>query len=378
MGIHDRHYVRDQPPPPSGFGGRMGGMRRARMWSATTWIIVVCVAVFVIDSFTPETWVEMSPEQDLNSQLLLSEVDSSALRLYPKKEDLQEIVDARGRPSGVAVQDIVANVQGVQIKVGTLRNQKMRLIERYMHCSTERGFLNVQFWRLIGFQFLHSHDTITHLLFNMIGLFVFGPIVEQRLGRKRFLAFYLLCGIFGALLYVALNLIGLTADTFGLGSVPGLLFYDLRTPLIGASAGVYGVIFGAAAVAPRATVLLFGIIPMTIRVLAWMVFAMAFLNLILSGSNAGGDAGHIGGALAGAYFIRNAHLLHDFFNFLGKVDPTSEHFAGRSGGGSGRTKSGKGDDARIDRILRKVSEHGLHSLTEKERKLLERNANRGE
>ncbi|MBT4524096.1 MAG: rhomboid family intramembrane serine protease, partial [Phycisphaerae bacterium] len=97
-------------------------------------------------------------------------------------------------------------------------------LKDWLHLSTTHSILGVQYWRFIGFQFLHAN--FQHLLFNMIGLYFFGPLVEQYLGGKRFLAFYLLCGIFGAVLYLLLNLGGLI---FG-DSIPGFLFNDPSTP----------------------------------------------------------------------------------------------------------------------------------------------------
>jgi hypothetical protein len=78
--------------------------------------------------------------------------------------------------------------------------------------------------------------------------------------------------------------------------------------------------------------------------------------------NAGGEAAHLGGAAAGWYFIRNPRHLSGFFDFLGKADPTSEHFAFR--------KSNKVHDDEVNRILDKVHSKGLPSLSTKEKKIL--------
>jgi membrane associated rhomboid family serine protease len=65
-----------------------------------------------------------------------------------------------------------------------------------MYWDDATGLRGFEFWRFISFQFLHAN--LSHLLFNMIGLYFFGSIVEQYLGSKRYLAFYLLCGVAGA------------------------------------------------------------------------------------------------------------------------------------------------------------------------------------
>ena len=225
----------------------------------------------------------------------------------------------------------------------------------WLYMSTDHAIWGLQYWRLIGFQFLHAN--FQHLLFNMIGLFFFGPLVEQYLGGKRFLAFYLLCGIFGAVLYLILNLGGYVFDD----SIPGLLFNDTATPLVGASAGVFGILLAGAFLAPNVKVLVFFIIPMRLSTMAYLLVVVALFTVIFGKNNAGGEAAHLGGAAAGWYFIRHPHHLNGFFDFLGKADPTSDHFAWRDKGAS------QGD---VDRILDKIHKKGLNSLSSKEKKIL--------
>ena len=226
----------------------------------------------------------------------------------------------------------------------------------WLNFNTGQGFLGVQYWRFFGFQFLHAN--LPHLLFNMIALYFFGPLVERSLGGKRYLAFYLLCGLFGAVLYMLLNLGGVLAGK----EIPGLLFNDIHSRLVGASAGVFGVLIAGAYLAPKVRVLVFFIIPMQLSTMAYLLVGIAIYTVLTSGENAGGEAAHLGGAAAGWYFIRNPRHLAGFFDFLGKADPTSEHFAFRS---SKKTKDGE-----VDRILDKVHRKGLPSLSAKEKKIL--------
>ncbi|MCP3902723.1 MAG: hypothetical protein GY715_03725, partial [Planctomycetes bacterium] len=133
---------------------------------------------------------------------------------------------------------------------------------------------------------------------------------------------------------------------------------------------------------PKATVLLFFIIPMQLRTLAYGLLAFALIMIITGGKNAGGEAGHLGGAIAGFYFIRRPHHLHGFFNFLGWIDPTSHHYRpGREARGREVARSaqrqGMPDRAEIDRILDKVHTEGLASLTDKEKRILRDASERG-
>jgi membrane associated rhomboid family serine protease len=229
------------------------------------------------------------------------------------------------------------------------------VLRDWLHMSTNHAIWGIQYWRFIGFQFLHAN--FQHLLFNMIGLFFFGPLVEQYLGGKRYLAFYLLCGIFGAVLYLILNLGGYI---FG-DSIPGLLFNDTNTPLVGASAGVFGVLLAGAFLAPNVKVLVMFILPMRLSTMAYALVALALFTVLFGRDNAGGEAAHLGGAAAGWYFIRNPHHLNGFFDFLGKADPTSKHFALKDKGSSHKE---------VDRILDKIHKKGLNSLSSKEKKIL--------
>jgi membrane associated rhomboid family serine protease len=349
MGIADRHYIRQQPPPPSGAGSGL------RMLSVNTWIIIICAAVYMIDGMFPPLLV---PGEAVRLVEGLTELPETATPLFegPVRRDIH--------PQGYPTVPLLDRPGGTPI--GWVEVFPMQPIAAYLHFSTRRGFMEVEFWRLIGFQFLHAH--FPHLLLNMVALFFFGPLIERHLGSKRYLAFYLLCGIFGALMYTLLNLGGVIASLY-LGSdvrIPGLLFNSTYVPLIGASAGVFGVLMAGAYLAPRATVLLFFIIPMKLRTLAYALVGLALFSIIFDRPNAGGEAGHLGGALAGWYFIRNQHHLHGFFDFLGWADPTSHHYRGKKGKPRQSTQS----RAEVDRILDKISQEGMHSLTDKEKRTL--------
>ncbi|MEX0876154.1 MAG: rhomboid family intramembrane serine protease [Phycisphaerales bacterium] len=233
--------------------------------------------------------------------------------------------------------------------------------------TVEDAFQRLEVWRLLTFQFLHSPHSLTHLLFNMFGLWIFGPMVEQFLGRKRYLAFYLVCGLFGGLLFIILTLLGSVMQA------PGLLPAAYTQPLVGASAGVFGVIVACAYISPKSEImLLFPPIPMKMRTFAYGYVAIALISLLMGAQNAGGEAAHIGGALAGFIFIRKSHLLTDFFDVFG--DSRQPRRGGKKksrGSVYGNYKNAPGPHPdEIDKILQKVSQKGLASLSEKEKKTL--------
>ena len=364
MGIYDRDYIRQQPPRGGGAVGRgpVGGLTSLRAWSVNTWLIVICVLVYALDGFLPP-------------RLFLMETT-----LAPNVNNLDLKAVERGRPVMIAphIYEAPLFVTGYpHVVVAKNRYQEMRYLQGYLHFSTGRAFLirkttsgllGLEFWRFIGFQFLHAN--LTHLLLNMIALYFFGPLVESRLGRKRYLAFYLLCGIFGAIMYLLLNLGGIAATSaFGQDvRIPGLLFNDVSTPLIGASAGVFGVLMAGAFIAPNAVVYLFFVLPMRFATLAYALVVFALLSILLGSQNQGGEAAHLGGAIGGFYFIRHPQHLHGFFDILGWADPTSHHYRHKKGGRPAPPRAG--ERAEIDRILDKISDSGLKSLSEKEKRIL--------
>ena len=170
------------------------------------------------------------------------------------------------------------------------------------HFSVAYAIWAGQVWRFITFQFLHAG--LGHLLVNMLMLYFFGPLVEAYLGRRRFLAFYLICGIAGPVGYMVLWAASATGMTN--------LIQTAYVPLVGASAGLFGILIAAAHIAPDATVLIYGIFPMKLRAMAWVMLLIAVYTVFTSGHNAGGEAAHLGGAVVGWLLIRNVQWLNVF------------------------------------------------------------------
>ncbi len=365
MGVESRRWREPQ----------QGGTGALASLSVTAWIIIACVAVFVVDGFLPPRMVPLevsvAPGVDIDEvrgkQVVLMEpVAPTRIQVLPNGRVEERTLPAMGGEGFILL-------AGTKTKVGTISYQPMPLLNSWLYFSTAKaliveqpfiGWTGLEFWRIVGFQFVHAD--VNHLIFNMLGLFFFGGVIERYLGAKRYLAFYLLCGIFGALMYLALNLGGWALALLKLPAIPGLLFNDPTTPLVGASAGIFGIMFAAARLAPNTQVLLFVVIPMKLRTLAILLLGWAIWTIVRAGNNAGGEAAHLGGAIAGWYLIGNTHHLHGFFDFLGRVDPTSRAGAAR------RARRQAPDNAEIDRILAKIQAQGIGSLTRSERETLSR------
>ena len=181
----------------------------------------------------------------------------------------------------------------------------MRPLTFWGHFSQFYAIEQLQLWRFVTFQFLHGNTP--HLVFNMLALYFFGPLVESYLQSRQFLVYYLLCGIGGALFYLVLLMLGWRIGTSWV-------------PMVGASAGIFGILVAAAIIAPHAMVFLFGIVPMQLVTLAYFFIIFAVLQVLFGGSNAGGEAAHLGGAAAGILLMRRPQWL-ERIGWLGKRAP---------------------------------------------------------
>ncbi|MFW6133828.1 MAG: rhomboid family intramembrane serine protease [Planctomycetota bacterium] len=209
-----------------------------------------------------------------------------------------------------------------------------------------------QLWRFVTFQFLHGG--LWHILLNMLGLYFLGTPMEQRYGSRKFVGFYLSCGVTAGLTYMLFNL--------AMGT-PGW------RPLVGASGGVYGLILACAVLFPQFR-LIFRFFPVPIRLAAVIIFGIMAFTL-LSGLAApdppGGafwsQAAHFGGVLAAA----------GWFWVLPRARQAGAGARVRlnQGAWQRRMRRQADEQKRIDRILEKIKHEGLDALTPAERQKLQ-------
>ena len=227
--------------------------------------------------------------------------------------------------------------------------------------NIEQGIFKFQIWRLVSYQFLHSLTGFMHLLCNMLGLFFFGPMLERWWGSRRFLAFYLLCGISGAIVMTLLYFI------------PGLLLIHQASPLIGASGSIYGILIGAAVLYPHHRVmLLFPPIPMTLRTMAIFFMILAFLSVLAGTQNAAGQAAHLGGAVLGFFLVKHPRWLDWADSMRAKSPFRSIAGSAKRNWAQKKAHQIRRENEEVDRILAKVKDKGLQSLTSREKDVLSR------
>jgi membrane associated rhomboid family serine protease len=160
-----------------------------------------------------------------------------------------------------------------------------------------------QIWQLVTYAFFHGG--ISHILFNMLGLWMFGSQFEMDYGSRRFYEFYFWCVIGAALTTIAVGAVGLLSLHL-LPAMPlsGLLASVWASATLGASGGVYGVLLAFGILHGDQQIYLFPI-PIGIKaryfvaILMLIVFVEAF-----SGSNGVAEFAHLGGALFAWIYIR--------------------------------------------------------------------------
>lgn len=202
------------------------------------------------------------------------------------------------------------------------------------------SYVNIlQVWRLVTYQFLHAD--ILHIFFNMMMLYFLGPILESTWGSRTYLRFYLISGAVGGVVYTLLVL----GHVLGAG------------PMVGASGAIYGLMAAAAILYPHAQVYLFGTIPMRMKTLLIITIIFSVMNF-LGGKNAGGEAAHLSGVAAGAVFV---YVLPRFTNW---------RLERSKGAWQRKLEKERAFQGEVDRILEKVHQQGLGSLTRNEKNTL--------
>jgi hypothetical protein len=228
------------------------------------------------------------------------------------------------------------------------------------------------------------HGGFWQLALNVYALWVFGPRVEWKWGSREFVRYYLFCGLGGWFAHLAF--------------VPG------NSVLVGASAAVFGVMLAYASLWSGEQLFVFGVVPATVR---WLVIFVVALNIV-GGVTAAGDQGgvaylaHLGGLAAGWLYLRMTATMS--LNRLRQgVSPVPDEpedvppravpralprtrtrerdniddVVARSNAMVAKhstprraPRGPQGEPTALDRVLDKISAHGLESLTPDERKLL--------
>lgn len=213
-------------------------------------------------------------------------------------------------------------------------------------------------YRLLTYGFVHA--TLWHILFNMFGLWMIGRLLEQTIGPREFLAFYLVSIVASGVIWSVTAYLGHVVNEQPL------------VPVIGASGAVASVIIATVMRYPKETVYLYGIIAMPFWVFGVMFVGADLLQALFNrGSNVAFTA-HLGGAAFGALYHYRGWRLEEWiqlerwtgvFNRQPRLKVVREPEPDKL-------------DQEADRILKKLHDEGQDSLTPREQKTLEKYSRR--
>jgi membrane associated rhomboid family serine protease len=227
-------------------------------------------------------------------------------------------------------------------------------------------------WTVITYMF--THWDIRHIFWNMLILFFVGRIFEDLLGPARLLGNYILGGLMGyALFALSYNLL------------PQFQPY-VNAPILGASAGVMGVVIGLAAYRPNLELHLLLLGPVRMKWIAAFILFMDLISIRETG-NSGGHIAHLGGALYGYLAARQLALGNDWSQgFVGALQKLLKPFRPKERRARMRVEKSfvrstvnkdaqfntakRDQQARVDAILDKISRSGYDSLSKEEKDFL--------
>ena len=255
-------------------------------------------------------------------------------------------------------------------------------------------------YQFITYQFLHGG--FTHLFFNMFALWMFGCVIENVWGPKKFIFYYIFCGVGAGLCQEMVQYISFAAD--GLTSLDPAQVLNVNgqrlmtvdqimnlSSTIGASGAVYGILLAFGMTFPNERIFIF---PLPIPIKAkWFVAIYAIIEFVSAMSSVGDGVAHmahIGGMLFGFLLILywrkrpncyfNVDATRQFFDKWSRTSRTS-HTGKTSYTSSNTTYSRPEDDMEynarkkarqeeIDKILDKIRVSGYDSLSKEEKRRL--------
>jgi membrane associated rhomboid family serine protease len=174
----------------------------------------------------------------------------------------------------------------VQIIIGRAFTEKFGLTPADI---TQHGYI----WQLATYIFLHDTGTILHILFNMLGLWMFGSELEQLWGTRRFTRFFFVCGIGAGVLMVLLYLLSSGGQ---------------RVTTIGASGAVYGVLLAFGILFPD-RIIYWIIFPIPARYFVMILGGIAFYMSLSASSSNIAHVAHLGGMLCGYIYMKSTGLI---------------------------------------------------------------------
>jgi membrane associated rhomboid family serine protease len=178
------------------------------------------------------------------------------------------------------------------------------LIVGILGLSPEAVMAHGHLWQPVTYLFVHSPASFTHILFNMLAVWMFGIDLERRWGTVNFTKFYFVAGVGAALTTILVSLLPFSwADGVYRGTT------------IGASGAVYGLLMAWALLFPHRQILFMFIFPLSARVFVLILGAIAFLSAAQGSGGPVANLTHLGGLLAGWLYLKGPRDLRLSFRY---------------------------------------------------------------
>lgn len=234
------------------------------------------------------------------------------------------------------------------------------------------SYINHKFWLWQFFTYMFLHGGVSHIFFNMLGLWMFGSEIEYNWGTRDFLKYYFTCGIGGGILVWLMAMAGLTG---------------MNVPTIGASGAIFGILVAFGMMWPDRLIYLFGIIP--IKALHFVIIFGAidlFDGLAGTAKNIAVFA-HVGGGVTGFLYLKfgwrimiyiesiSARFRMRKFKVIEKPKKQETYILPDDDEKEEEFRDDALEDE-VDRILDKIAREGMGSITDHERKILDRASNK--
>jgi rhomboid family protein len=157
---------------------------------------------------------------------------------------------------------------------------------------------HLQVWQLVTYLFVHSPAHLSHILFNMLAVWMFGVDLERRWGTRAFVKYYFITGVGAGLSMILVSLLPFAATR--------PTFYAVT---IGASGAVYGLLMAWGLLFPHREILFMLIFPLPARTFVLIMGAIAFISAVGASGGPVANIAHLGGLLVGFVYLKGPRNL---------------------------------------------------------------------
>jgi membrane associated rhomboid family serine protease len=249
--------------------------------------------------------------------------------------------------SSSAVQTLIlANIAVFILQLLARTSPALRGIDHLFALVPNKFWGQLHLWQAFTYMFLHGG--LGHIFWNMFALWMFGPHLERAWGSREFIKYYFITGI-------------------GAGIIYAIFRFNSPIPMLGASGAVYGILLAFGVLYPDAIIFFGFIFPIRAKYAVLILGFLAFIFSVRGEVDGIAHSAHLAGMAVGLVYLRRDRLFGGFSSRIKSIHREREE-RGRYRRAEERAQL----KAEVDQILAKISRYGEESLTDEERRTLER------